>query len=178
MQTKSTLNIYNLHKREIKEESWVDNTLGSKLILRARTNSLTLNWRNRFQNKSEQCPCCEYEKETLEHFLLDCETYSDIRQNQTLLFNTENENRNKLIGNLLVFETLSTEEIENRKECDQNLEKKTRKDEGKRSIRKTRIKKTEHPDPRETRKKVGADTKAIPRPLPDQTMFMSGLREY
>ena len=85
IQTKSTLYIYNLYKREISEENWVDNTLGSKLILRGRTNTLTLNWRNRFQNKSEQCPCCDCETETLERFLLDCEEYNDIRQNQTFL---------------------------------------------------------------------------------------------
>ena len=75
IQTK-TLHIYNLHKKGLKEESWVDNTLGSKLILRERTNTLALNWRKRFQGKSEQCPCCDCEVETLEHFLLDCEEYS------------------------------------------------------------------------------------------------------
>ncbi len=116
--TKSTLYIYNTYKTEIKEESWIDNTLGSKLIVRGRTNSLNLNWRNRFQNKSEQCPCCDCETETLEHFILDCKEYSDIRQNHsTLTHNTENQDRNNIIANILVFEKdLMTEEIENRKE--------------------------------------------------------------
>ncbi len=126
IQTKSTLSIYSLYKRNIKEESWVDNTLGSKLIMRARTNSLTLNWRNRFQKKSEQSLCCECETETLEHFLLDCEEYCDIRLNQSFLLNTNNENRN-IIGNILLFEVLTEEEIETRKECDKILEKKTKK---------------------------------------------------
>ena len=39
IQTKTTLHIYNLHKKDLREESWVDNTLGSKLILRGRTNT-------------------------------------------------------------------------------------------------------------------------------------------
>ena len=40
---KSTLKIYEKYKKGIKEESWVDNTEGSKLLVRARTNSLPLN---------------------------------------------------------------------------------------------------------------------------------------
>lgn len=116
LQTKSTLYIYNLYKTVIKEETWVDNTLGSQLIIRGRTNTLTLNWRNRFQNKSEQCPCCNSEIETLEHYILDCEEYSDIRQNYSFLHNIENQNRSNIIANILVFETLATDEIENRKE--------------------------------------------------------------
>ncbi len=66
IQTKVTLYIYNLYKREIKEENWIGNTLRSKLIMRGRANSLIINWRNGFQNKSEQYPCCECETETLE----------------------------------------------------------------------------------------------------------------
>lgn len=81
IQTKSPLRIYELYKKDLKEETWADNTLGTKLILRGRTNTLTLNWRNRFQRKSEECPCCGEETETLEHFLLDCEEYEEIRQN-------------------------------------------------------------------------------------------------
>ena len=87
METGTTNNINTLYlqftKSSNKKENWVDNTLVSKLIVRGRTNTLTLNWRNRFQNKSEQCSCCNCEIETLEHFLLDCEQYSDIRQNHS-----------------------------------------------------------------------------------------------
>ena len=110
----NTIYIYNLYKREIREKNWVDNTLGSKLILRGRTNSVTLNWRNRFQNKSEQCPCCEHEIETLEHFLLDCEEYREIRQTQTFFQNPEN--RNDTIKSILIFEALPLKEIEDRKD--------------------------------------------------------------
>ena len=57
------------------------------------------------------------ETETLEHFILDCEEYSDIRQNHTFTHNPENQDRNNIIANILVFEKdLLTEEIENRKE--------------------------------------------------------------
>ena len=42
--------------------------------------------------------------------------YSEIRQNQTFLHNIENQNRYNIIRNILVFETLTTVEIENTKE--------------------------------------------------------------
>ncbi len=56
-----------------------------------------------------------YEIETLEHFLLDCEEYSAIRQVQTFLQNIENQTRDNLIANILVFDPLSYEEVEDRK---------------------------------------------------------------
>lgn len=49
---------------------------------------------------------------------------SDIRQNQTFLFNAENENRHNLIGKILEFETLSTEKNRKQKRIYyQNLKK-------------------------------------------------------
>lgn len=42
--------------------------------------------------------------------------FSGIRQNQTLLFNADNEKSNNIIGNIIVSEALSVEETEIRKE--------------------------------------------------------------
>ena len=44
---KSTLHAYLKFKKGTKEEIWIDNIEESKLLLRARTNTLPLNWRSR-----------------------------------------------------------------------------------------------------------------------------------
>lgn len=56
MENKSTLTTYRQFKRSIKEEQWIDNTENSKLLVRGRTNTLDLNWRNGYQGKSTKCP--------------------------------------------------------------------------------------------------------------------------
>ena len=67
---KSTLKLYYSKKVKVKEEKWIDNTEGAKLMVRFRTNSLQLCWRNIFTNGAVQCPGCGFETETLDHFLL------------------------------------------------------------------------------------------------------------
>ena len=42
MDQKSTLHIYRKFKTSIEEEKWMDNTEGSRLLMKGRTNSLTL----------------------------------------------------------------------------------------------------------------------------------------
>ena len=53
---KSTLKLYYSKKMKVKEEKWIDNTEGAKLMVRCRTNSLQLCWRNKFTNGAVQCP--------------------------------------------------------------------------------------------------------------------------
>ena len=80
MQHKSTLNIYEKFKKTLGEENWVDNTEESKLLIRGRTNTITLNWRNIYQGKSEEYLCCGFETETLKYFLLECPQYNEIKR--------------------------------------------------------------------------------------------------
>ena len=62
---KSTLKLYYSKKIKVKEEKWIDNTEGAKLMARCRTNSLQLCWRNKFTNGAVQFPiCCDFETET------------------------------------------------------------------------------------------------------------------
>ena len=115
MEQKSTLHIYRKYKRHIQEEKWIDNTEGSKLLVRGRTNSLTLNWRNRHQGKSEQCPACGHETETLEHFLLECASYNTIKTQFNFLQELQNKSSEEKLTNILILEKLTSTEIEDRK---------------------------------------------------------------
>ena len=67
----------------IKEQLLYDNTEESVLLSLARTNTLPLNWRKRFQQNEEDrntiCPLCSEEEETLTHFLLLCQELMNIR---------------------------------------------------------------------------------------------------
>ena len=72
MENKSTLKYYRGFKRNIKEERWIDNTEESKILVRARTNTLDLNWRNSYRGKSEQFPTCDCVTQTLQHFIIQC----------------------------------------------------------------------------------------------------------
>ena len=94
---RTTLDLYE-QKKEIKEEAFYDNTWGSVLVFRARTN--TLNRRNRFSNGDITCKICNSgDEETLKHFICDCLTTLELRQEsginnytleEILLFKGEN----------------------------------------------------------------------------------------
>ena len=102
---KTTLEIYNRFKTNIKEENHLyDNSEDSIILFRARTNTLPLNWRNIYKPnpiENEQiCPVCKREIETLEHFLLKCEETMNIRQRHQIW---EHENHNERLENILCF---------------------------------------------------------------------------
>ena len=77
--------------------------------------SSVLYWRNRFVGKEEKCPCCDAEVETLEHFLLNCPAYQEIRNNSKLFEEEENIENVARLGNLLLFGKLNKESIITRK---------------------------------------------------------------
>ena len=72
-------------------------------MTRARTNTLSLNWRNRYQGKSEACPYNDCDKETLEHFILECKGYENIRRKFNIPTINENENKEELLAQILLF---------------------------------------------------------------------------
>ena len=114
MSGKETLRIYRTYKKDIKEINWYDNTYKTKLFIRARTDTLDLNWRERFKNKETKC-MCGHENETLKHFILDCEMYKDVRIRSMILQRPYIENENELISDVLGFQECSESEIEIRK---------------------------------------------------------------
>ena len=77
---KSTLTIYKQYKEKIYEEKFYDNTFGSILLFRARSNTLKLAWRNRFQGNDVDCKLCGATVETNEHFIMQCPRLAQIRQ--------------------------------------------------------------------------------------------------
>lgn len=113
--TKTTLTVYAKLKKNVSEESWMDNTEGSRILVRGRTNTLNLNWRNKFQNKPEECPCCGHESETLQHFLLECPENYDIRNDTTLSIQLPDADTDTKLGNILALTALNNNQIEDRK---------------------------------------------------------------
>ena len=76
---KETLEIYQ-NKSKIHEERIYNNSFGSVILFRCRTNTLKLNWRRRYQGGEVECPRCgEREEETLDHFLRQCSGLRHIR---------------------------------------------------------------------------------------------------
>lgn len=104
MGSKSTLLIYQQYKNNIKEEQFYDNRPSSITLYRARTNCLPLFDRKRHQHQDTTCRICDQTEETLEHFLLDCTGYQDIRQENKALQQPYTENRTEIIGKLLFEE--------------------------------------------------------------------------
>ena len=101
LETKSSLKLYKENKTEVKEEPFYDNTPSSITLFRCRSNTLQLNDRKRFKNESTKCLACTEENENLEHFILNCTHYQDIR-NKSGLFTrpyTENKLAELLFGN-------------------------------------------------------------------------------
>ena len=79
MDQKSTLYLYREYKKRIMQESFYDNTWGSTLMFRARSNSLKLNWRRRFQGGDVGCEMCNDGEETLNHFMIECRGYEILK---------------------------------------------------------------------------------------------------
>ena len=100
---KSTLNIYAKSKFSIQEENIYDNSQGSVLLFRCRTNTMPLNDRNRHIQGNTCCPCCNYEIENLLHFLLYCPAYSSARSMFPLLNQPYEEDTDFIISRLLLF---------------------------------------------------------------------------
>ena len=103
--SKSTLAIYNRFKTSIKEENEIyDNSEESKLLFKARTNTLNLKWRDRFRPNSEildrYCPMCLQEEETLEHFLLSCQSTTRIREKHEFW---DSGNPDRMLATILCF---------------------------------------------------------------------------
>ena len=78
MEGKSTLRWYK-SKTNIKKEDWYKGNWGGKLLFKARSGTLEVNGRKREMNE-QGCKFCEEEKETLEHFIIECDKFRTQRQ--------------------------------------------------------------------------------------------------
>ena len=112
MSTKSSLNTYKAHKKDIKQENKYDNRLSSKIWFGGRTNTIELNYENRHRTgKSTICDLCEKEDETTIHFILDCEVLNDKRD-KNIIEKYKQQNKEDTIGKIL-FSNNDTEKIKN-----------------------------------------------------------------
>ena len=57
-----------------------DNSWGSVLLFRVRSNTLKLGWRAGFVSGDTSCVLCQEEVETLKHFLVECEGLRGVRE--------------------------------------------------------------------------------------------------
>ena len=90
MITKNTLAKYRDCKLDIAEVKWFRNDLTHKCMMRARSNTIDLKWREK-EEADKLCPLCKNAVETLIHFVLECSALQDIRQECIILQNPKNE---------------------------------------------------------------------------------------
>ena len=99
---KPSLKIYRNWRKEIggQEEIYTNNQ-ASDILIKARSNNLKLNDRNRFWSEDTKCDTCGAEKEDLGHFVLWCPTYWLQRGKSVRLQQPYIENEESVIGNYL-----------------------------------------------------------------------------
>ena len=98
---KRSLSIYKMMKDRVKEENIYDNNFSSVLWYRARSNTLQLEDRKRFQGGDGICKLCGIETEDLIHFVLECPAYSAERCENADLQRPYIEDKQRIIGELL-----------------------------------------------------------------------------
>ena len=114
MEERETLKIYRA-KSKIGEEGLYLNDSGSMTLFRCRTNTIKLNWRQRFQGGAVDCPVCESgAEETLRHFLKECRGLGGIRK----MYGIREADK---VGELLLFGDQDKKKIEKRKKYLEDL---------------------------------------------------------
>lgn len=105
IETKTTLTVYKQFKTNLSERNWFDNIEKSVVMLRARLNTLNVNWRKEHSGGSH---LCDSEVDNLEHFLF-CVGYSEVRQIPASA-PTISTNTTELIGNILILTNIDNSE--------------------------------------------------------------------
>ena len=100
---KFTLINYSRNKKQICEEKWFRNGREYEIMMRARSNTLLLNWREKDSIK-KICPLCKMEEESIDHFIIECYILQPIRNECILLQHPRiNSYQNDLIDKMLLF---------------------------------------------------------------------------
>ena len=111
MTTKTSLGIYRKFKKRVNDDRIYDNRKSSELLFRARSNTLALNVEKRFRNENTECELCHRGEENLQHFLLECLTLEEKRD-QYLMRKCWREEKEEMIGELL-FDNKEIERVKN-----------------------------------------------------------------
>ena len=80
MRIKSSLEYYNRYKNEIGGIDFYDNSYGSVLLFRCRSNTIRVNSRKRIEGGDGRCGLCEGNEETVKHFLVECAALEEVRR--------------------------------------------------------------------------------------------------
>ena len=103
MNNKSSLALYKDNKKQIDEVKWFRNGIKWNIMVKARTNTLKLGWRNWETEMEKKCEICEIENEDLKHFLLECTFLEKLRCQFIELQRPRNEDINELMARILLF---------------------------------------------------------------------------
>ena len=105
MQEKETLKWYRRGKNKIGYDNCYINTQGSKLLARARTNTLQVEEfiHRRDRNHEKICRLCMLEEEDLKHFMLRCPRLRS-RRNNSMLRKWYNVDKDQQLINILFNE--------------------------------------------------------------------------
>ena len=98
----SSVGIYREFKLKIKEEGGYDNSFGSNLLFKARSNTLQLNDRKRHYkvDKDTSCKLCGEGMEDMNHFILKCCKLNSKRRGG-LIERTGGTTEKEILGGLL-----------------------------------------------------------------------------
>ena len=98
----SNVGLYREFKLKIREEGCYDNSLGSNLLFKARSNTLQLNDRKRHykEDKDTSCKLCGEGREDMNHFILKCCKLTSKRR-RGLIERTGGTTEKEILGGLL-----------------------------------------------------------------------------
>ena len=105
---KTTLELYR-NKNSIEEVGWFRNSFKFTIMMRARSNTLELGWRNWSSDETKICKMCNLEVETLQHFLLDCNALQCYRNKYTCLQLPRKMDTRDILCEILIFKNVYEE---------------------------------------------------------------------
>ena len=97
-----TMENYRVFKREIKEIKWFKNGRKYEFMMRLRSNTRDLGWREK-ENSNKICKLCKEEEETLIHFVLVCHVLQEIRNQCIELQRPRIEEAEEILRKMLLF---------------------------------------------------------------------------
>ena len=111
IQRKCSLRIYRKFKREIRDDRIYDNTIASELLFRARSNTLALDIDKRHRGEETRCEICDGGEEDLQHFMLECRTLEEKRD-QEIMIKHWSPDKEEMIGGI-IFDGEKIEKVKN-----------------------------------------------------------------
>ena len=105
MASKRTMERYRNNKSKPEEVTWFRNDYKCSLMMRARSDSLSLGWRGLSEDRNKSCKLCNTPVETLKHFILECCPLQQSRMRFAILQFPRPENTDILLNNILLFDT-------------------------------------------------------------------------